>query len=81
MCIRDSLLLHSWCFGENQGRIIIGTKDVDKVTLLLKKNNIKYFILGDTNKSNNLILNGTNTISISNIKSLYEKTLPSIMGK
>ena len=74
-------LLHSWCFGENQGRIIIGTKDVNKVTLLLKKNNIKYFILGDTNKSNNLILNGTNTISISDIKSLHEKTLPSIMGK
>ena len=77
----QDLLLHSWCFGENQGRIIIGTKDVNKVTLLLKKNNIKYFILGDTNKSNNLILNGTNTISLSIIKSLYEKTLPSIMGE
>ena len=77
----QDLLLHSWCFGENQGRIIIGTKDVNKVTLLLKKNNIKYFILGDTNKSNNLIFNGTNTISISEIKSVHEKTLPSIMGK
>jgi len=77
----QDLLLHSWCFGENQGRIIIGTKDVNKVTLLLKKNNIKYFILGDTNKSNNLILNGTNTISISDIKCLHEKTLPSIMGE
>ncbi|MDC0228132.1 phosphoribosylformylglycinamidine synthase subunit PurL, partial [Alphaproteobacteria bacterium] len=77
----QDLLLHSWCFGENQGRIIIGTKDLNKVTLLLKKNNIKYFILGDTNKSNNLILNGTNTISISDIKCLHEKTLPSIMGE
>ena len=77
----QDLLLHSWCFGENQGRIIIGTKDINKVTLLLKKNNIKYFILGDTNKSNNLILNDTNTISLYDIKCLHEKTLPSIMGE
>jgi len=73
------ILLHSWCFGEDQGRVIIATKDLNKVKLLLKKYNIKFFILGEVNSSSNLNIKNVTTISINDIKNLYENTLTSIM--
>ena len=48
------ILLHSWCFGEDQGRIIAATNDLDKVKLLLNKEKINYYILGKVNSSSNL---------------------------
>ena len=73
------ILLHSWCFGEDQGRVIVATKNLNKVKLLLKKYNIKFFILGEVNSSSNLNIKNVTTISINNIKNLYENTLTSIM--
>ena len=73
------ILLHSWCFGEDQGRVIVATKNLNKVKLLLKKYNIKFFILGEVNSSSNLNIKNVTTISISDIKNLYENTLTSIM--
>jgi len=73
------ILLHSWCFGEDQGRVIVATKNLNKVKLLLKKYNIKFFILGEVNSSSNLNIKNVTTISINDIKSLYENTLTSIM--
>ena len=73
------ILLHSWCFGEDQGRVIIATKDLNKVKLLLEKHNIDFFILGDVNSSSNLNIKNVTTISINDIKDLYENTLTSIM--
>ena len=73
------ILLHSWCFGEDQGRVIIATKDLNKVKLLLEKNNIDFFILGEVNSSSNLNIKNVTTISIGDIKDLYENTLTSIM--
>ena len=73
--------LHSWCFGEDQGRIIVATDKIDKVKFYLKDSNLDYFVLGKTNASNNLNLMNINTISIKCLKNLYETTLPLIMGK
>ncbi len=73
--------LHSWCFGEDQGRIIIATNKIDKVKFYLKDSNLDYFVLGKTNASNNLNLMDINTISIKGLKNSYETTLPLIIGK
>jgi len=73
------ILLHSWCFGEDQGRVIVATKNLNKVKLLLKKYKIKFFILGEVNSSSNLNIKNVTTISINDIKNLYENTLTSIM--
>ena len=74
------ILLHSWCFGEDQGRIIVATNDLDKVKLFLNKNSIDYYTLGKVNSSSNLNVKNITTISIKDIKKLYENTLPSIMS-
>ena len=74
-------ILHSWCFGEDQGRIIVATDKIDKVKFCLKDSNVDYFVLGKTNASNNLNLNDITTISIKCLKNSYERTLPLIMGK
>ncbi len=73
--------LHSWCFGEDQGRIIVATDKIDKVKFCLKDSNLDYFVLGNTNASNNLNLKDITTISIKSLKNSNEKTLPLIMGK
>ena len=73
--------LHSWCFGEDQGRIIVATDKIDKVKFYLKDSNLDYFVLGKTNASNNLNLKDITTISIKGLKNSYERTLPLIMGK
>ena len=74
-------ILHSWCFGEDQGRIIVATDKIDKVKFCLKDSNLDYFVLGKTNASNNLNLKDITTISILSLKKSYERTLPLIMGK
>ena len=74
-------MLHSWCFGEDQGRIIVSTDKINEVECFLKDGNIDYFILGKTNSSNNLNLNEVSIISLHIIKNLYEQTLPRLMGK
>ena len=74
------ILLHSWCFGEDQGRIIVATNDVEKVKLFLNKNSVDYYTLGKVNSSSNLNVKNITTISIKDVKSLYENTLPSIMS-
>ncbi len=74
------ILLHSWCFGEDQGRIIVATNSLDKVKLLLNKEGIDYYTLGKVNSSSNLNVKNITTISIKDVKSLYENTLPSIMS-
>ena len=74
-------ILHSWCFGEDQGRIIVATNKIDKVKFCLKDSNLDYFVLGKTNASNNLNFNDITTISIKSLKNSYERTLPLIMGK
>ena len=79
-CDNYDPLLHSWCFGEDQGRIIIATKDIKKVRLILKENNIDFYVLGETNSSSNLNLKEIATISINDIKKLNEKTIPLMMG-
>ena len=73
--------LHSWCFGEDQGRIIVATDKIDKVKFCLKDSNLDYFVLGKTNASNNLNLKDITTICIKSLKNSFEKTLPLIMGK
>ena len=74
------ILLHSWCFGEDQGRIIAATNDLNKVKLLLNKEKINYYILGKVNSSSNLNVKNITTILINHIKGLYENTIPSIMS-
>ena len=74
-------MLHSWCFGEDQGRIIVSTDKINEVECFLKDGNIDYFILGKTNSSNNLNLNDMTIISINDIKELNDQTLPSLMGE
>ena len=73
-------LLQSWCFGEDQARIIISTKDINKVQLILKENDLDFFILGQTNSSSNLNLKDIATISINEINDISEKTIPSMIG-
>ena len=73
--------LHGWCFGEDQGRVIISTKNKEKVINILRSKSIDHFILGETNKSGILNLNDMTTISIIDIKSNSEKTIPLLMGE
>ena len=72
--------LHSWCFGEDQGRIIVATDKIDKVNFFLKDSNLDYFVLGKTNASNNLNLKDITTIYINSLKKSFERTLPLIMS-
>jgi len=72
--------LHSWCFGEDQGRIIVATDKIDKVNFFLKDSNLDYFVLGKTNASNNLNLKDITTISINELNNLNENTVPKMMG-
>jgi phosphoribosylformylglycinamidine (FGAM) synthase-like enzyme len=80
-CDSKDPTLHSWCFGEDQGRIIVATNKIDDVESFLEDGNIDYFILGKTNSSNNLNLNDMTIISINDIKELNDQTLPSLMGE
>ena len=80
-CDSKDPTLHSWCFGEDQGRIIVATDKIDEVESFLEDGNIDYFILGKTNSSNNLNLNDKTIISINDIKELNDQTLPSLMGE
>ena len=73
-------LLQSWCFGEDQARIIIATKDIHKVQLILKENDVDFFVLGQTNSSSNLNLKDIAIISINEVNDINEKTIPSMMG-
>ena len=72
--------LHGWCFGENQARVIVATKEPKKVLSIVMENSVDCFILGKTNNSGNLNLNNMTTISINDIKKVNETTLPSLMG-
>ena len=72
--------LHSWCFGEDQGRIIVATDKIDKVKFCLKDSNLDYFVLGKTNASNILNLKDITTIYINSLKNSFETTLPLIMS-
>ena len=72
-------LLHSWCFGEDQNRIIVSTNELDKVVSLLEENFIDYYILGTTNTSSNLNLNELDTISVKKLYNINETTIPSLM--
>ena len=80
-CDSKDPTLHSWCFGEDQGRIIVATDKISDVESFLEDGNIDYFILGKTNSSNNLNLNDKTIISINDIKELNDQTLPSLMGE
>ena len=80
-CDSKDPTLHSWCFGEDQGRIIVATDKIDDVESFLEDGNIDYFVLGKTNSSNNLNLNDMTIISINDIKELSNQTLPSLMGE
>ena len=80
-CDSKDPTLHSWCFGEDQGRIIVATDKIDDVESFLEDGNIDYFILGKTNSSNNLNLNDMTIISINDMKELNNQTLPSLMGE
>ena len=80
-CDSKDPTLHSWCFGEDQGRIIVATNKIDDVESFLEDGNIDYFILGKTNSSNNLNLNDMTIISINDIKELNNQTLPSLMSE
>ena len=80
-CDSKDPTLHSWCFGEDQGRIIVATDKIDDVENFLEDGNIDYFILGKTNSSNNLNLNDITIISINDIKESNDQTLPSLMGE
>ena len=79
-CDSHDPLLQSWCFGEDQARIIIATKDIKKVRLILKENGVDFFVLGQTNSSSNLNLKNIATISINILKNINEKTIPSMMS-
>ena len=65
---------------EDQARIIIATKDINKVQIILKENNVDFFVLGQTNSSSNLNLKCIATISINEIKHINQKTIPLMMG-
>ena len=73
-------LLQSWCFGEDQARVIIATKDFKRVQLILVENGVDFFVLGKTNSSSNLNLKDIATISVNDIKKLNEATIPTMMG-
>ena len=51
----------------------------ETIVNLAKKHNIDFFILGEVNSSSNLNIKNVTTISINDIKDLYENTLTSIM--
>ncbi len=79
-CDSYNPLLQSWCFGEDQARIIIATKDIKKVQLTLNKNNVDFFVLGKTNSTSNLNLKNISTISLNELRNSNEKTIPTMMG-
>ena len=74
-------MLHGWCFGEDQGRIIVATKNPEKVILSAKNNLVDFFVLGDTNKTGNLNLYNLAPISINDISNYNEETLPLLMNE
>ena len=51
-CDSKDPTLHSWCFGEDQGRIIVATDKINDVESFLEDGIIDYFILGKTDSSN-----------------------------
>jgi hypothetical protein len=74
-------MLHGLCFGEYQGRIIVATKNPEKVILSAKNNLVDFFVLGDTNKTGNLNLYNLAPISINDISNYNEETLPLLMNE
>ena len=58
----------------------IVTNDINKVQIILKENDVDFFVLGQTNSSSNLNLKDIATISIDEIRDINEKTIPSMMG-
>lgn len=67
-------------FGESQSRIVISfnQNNIDKVNEVLTKHNVKSFNLGKT-KKDTFKLNNELSISIDEIRSMYENAIPNLM--
>jgi len=66
-------------FGEDQGRYVIATANLDAVQKLAKKSDIELAVLGRTISEYDLKLDGGKRISIEELKQLNESWLPSYM--
>jgi len=71
--------LHGWCFGEDQARVLLATNKPKDIIKKAKKNNIKIFNLGITNKSGNIKLGKYDSFSIKECYDYYERALPNMM--
>ena len=71
--------LHGWCFGEDQARVLLATNKPKDIIKKAKKNNIKIFNLGITNKSGNIKLGKYDSFSIKECYDCYERALPNMM--
>ena len=76
---KPTIPLHSWAFGEDQGRYIVTTKMPDKVQLQASKVGVKSVAIGVT-CSTTLTLPGTRPISIEELRNCHRSWFPEYMS-
>jgi phosphoribosylformylglycinamidine synthase len=72
------LPMHAWAFGEDQGRYLVTTKDVEKVLMTCLGAQLSAEAIGETG-GEHLSFNGE-TISVAELKDTHESWLPDYMA-
>ena len=76
----DGLPVHAWLFGEDQGRYLVTTEDADALVAAAAAAGVPASIIGTTG-GQTLTVAGAGTISLSEVKQVFEAWLPDYMEK
>ena len=66
---------HGWCFGENQSRYIIATKEFNEVVRRSTISSIPFMYLGKVIEAQELKISNGDIISLDELRELYESGL------
>ena len=69
-----------WAFGEDQGRYVIATDDLDGLKAAATAKGVAIQHIGRTNASRELKLSSGELISVKEIRDVYENWLPAMMA-
>jgi len=78
--VPDTATLHGWCFGENQGRYVLATRDKAVMLAAAKSAGIPACHIGTTTADGTLKFGTSDTISIEELIHISETWLPDLMA-
>ena len=76
----DSSLLHGWAFGEDQARFFVSTADDATLIAAAKDAGIEITKIGIVIEDSELKFGDGDTISVTEIRGVFESCIPSLMA-